>query len=94
MTISQRLTDLRVRSNMTQQEIADLLDMNLKAYQHYERDRAEPNITMLKKLSHIYGISIDELIYGKPRIQKSSPLDAYYRLPLEKRKIVDFILKS
>ena len=51
-----------MKAGLRQNEAAEL--MGIKNYQlgNYETDRSEPNIDILKKMSKIYGVSVDRLI--------------------------------
>ena len=58
----------RQRANLTQKEAADLI--GVKDYQlgNYETNRSEPSLTILKKMSKAYLVSIDKLL-GNSMIQ-------------------------
>jgi transcriptional regulator with XRE-family HTH domain len=91
--IKARLIELRKTHNFSQVYVATFCGLTSGTYQHYEVGRAEPSVATLYKLAELYCFSgIDELINGS---EKTQPLliDSYISLPLEKRKIVDFILQ-
>lgn len=48
--------------NMTQQDLAQKLEMSPTTIGKYETGVNEPNIDTLKKLSQIFGVSIDSLV--------------------------------
>ena len=52
----------RKDSNLTQKQVADKLGVVESCYANWEQGRTEPSIAMLRKLSKIFNISIDELI--------------------------------
>lgn len=56
------LLNLRKQKKLTQDEVAKFLNMSQSAYQHYENNRAEPNIDTLCKLADFYGVSLDYLV--------------------------------
>lgn len=56
------LKDLRKRKNLTQQEIAKLLNISQATYWGYEIEKYEPSIDVLIKLSNILKVSIDKLV--------------------------------
>lgn len=58
MSVSNRIKELRVRSGMTQEELADKLGLKKSAIAKYENGRVE-NIkrTTLLKLSEIFNVS-------------------------------------
>ena len=60
--LNQKLKALRVYHHYTQNEIAQILDVDRSTYAYYESGRAEPSLGALKKLSTIYHVSTDFLL--------------------------------
>ncbi len=58
----QRLTDLRIDSDKTQQEIADLLDCKREVYRRYEKGIHEIPVWALIKLAEYYHTSTDYIL--------------------------------
>ena len=58
------LKELRKENGLTQKQVAIQLNVVESCYANWEQGRTEPNITMLRKLSKIYDVSIDDLING------------------------------
>lgn len=56
------LKEARKQSNLTQKEVASLLNVVESCYANWEQGRTEPNIEMLRKLCKIFKITVDELI--------------------------------
>ena len=63
--ISKTLKRLRSEKGITQDELAKLLFISRQSVSSWENDRTQPDIDMLVKLSEIFSVSIEELIYGK-----------------------------
>lgn len=57
----QRIRDIREDRDITQQEIADYLNLYLNTYRRYETGEQTIPINILKKLSKFYKTSIDYL---------------------------------
>ena len=57
-----RLEELRSDSDMTQQQIADLLNMKREVYRRYEKGIHDLPIWALIKLSAFYGVSADYIL--------------------------------
>ena len=57
-----RLRDLREDSDLTQQNIADILHISQRAYAHYELGTREIPIELLIKLADYYQTSVDYLL--------------------------------
>lgn len=58
------LKETRKACYLTQKQVATRLDVVESCYANWEQGRTEPNVAMLRKLSVIFNISIDELING------------------------------
>lgn len=61
-TFGERLKLLRIEKGLTQKEIAEFLGIATNAYQNYEYDKREMNITVLKTLADYFDVSIDYLV--------------------------------
>ena len=57
-----KLIKLRKDKQLTQEQVANYLNMSQSTYQHYENQRAEPSIETLCKLADLYGVSLDYLV--------------------------------
>ncbi|AGA68296.1 putative transcriptional regulator [Desulfitobacterium dichloroeliminans LMG P-21439] len=58
----QRLKDLREDKDLTQQNLADLLNVNQTTYSRYESGALDIPNTSLIKLAHFYNTSVDYLL--------------------------------
>ncbi|MBE6115994.1 MAG: helix-turn-helix domain-containing protein [Erysipelotrichaceae bacterium] len=76
-----RLADLRREHNLTQNDIADRLNISAQAVSKWENDLTSPDIDTLLKLSDIFNITVDELL-GK---KKQEPV----YVPTEERKDIN-----
>ena len=56
------LKELRLSAGYTQQEIADVLQIDRSTYAYYESGKTEPNMQKLRKIANLYGLSSDDLI--------------------------------
>ena len=59
---AQRLKELRKERKKTQTEIAQYLEVGLRAYQYYESATNYPNIPGLIKLADYFGVTTDYLL--------------------------------
>ena len=57
---------LRKEKGMTQKELADQLNITDKAVSKWERNVACPDTALIPRLAEILGVSIEELMQGKP----------------------------
>lgn len=65
--ISKNIKRLRVESGLTQEGLAEKLYITRQAVSSWENDRTQPDIDLLSQMSELFGVSIEELIYGKKR---------------------------
>lgn len=56
-----KLRELRIGRRLTQQEVADALDLERSLYVRYENGSRVPPLENLTKLAEFFGVSIDEL---------------------------------
>lgn len=57
-----RLRALRIKSNYTQQKMADMLALSLNAYQKYEQNERMPPYSSLVKIADIFNVPTDYLL--------------------------------
>lgn len=68
-TLGQRIAALRKNKGLTQEELADKLNISNQAISKWENDQSEPDVSMLLTLSKLFDISVDELL-GNPLERK------------------------
>ena len=56
---------LRKEKNMTQRELADMLNVSDKAVSKWERGMGCPDVSLLTEISHVFGIEIKKLLEGE-----------------------------
>lgn len=59
--IGDRIRVLRTESNLTQQQLADLLKVSNKAVSKWENNEGLPDIENLKRISSVFSVSLDQL---------------------------------
>ncbi|MEA4889961.1 MAG: helix-turn-helix transcriptional regulator [Clostridiaceae bacterium] len=78
MNIGENLRKLRIRKDLTQEQLAEFFNVSPQAISRWENNSAYPDITALPGLANFYHISIDELI-GMDEIRKAENLDQIFR---------------
>ena len=58
----QNLKSARLEASMTQKEVAKELNVVESCYANWEQGRTEPNLDMLRRLSALLHITVDELL--------------------------------
>ena len=56
------LRQLRKAKKLSQQQVADILNVSQRTYSGYECETSEPSILILTKLADFYGVTIDYLV--------------------------------
>lgn len=62
ISFKDRLKSLREDRDLTQQEVAEDLEMTRAAYSNYEQGIREPDITQLVKIANYFDITLDYLL--------------------------------
>lgn len=60
--MNNRIRQFRLKSKLTQQQLADLMDVTRQAVTRWESGTVEPSTENLISLAQIFGCSVDELI--------------------------------
>ena len=82
------LRSIRREKHMTQQEVADYCGISQTSYQRYENTDRKPNVEIARKLSTLFGITIEEISLGcrssdKPAaFEKRMPTDEELKFAL------------
>ena len=64
-SMGQFMAALRKANGLTQQDVADRLNVSNKAVSRWERDETAPDISLLPAIAEMFGVSCDELIRGE-----------------------------
>lgn len=64
-TLGKRISDLRHKKELKQDELAEMLSVSPQAVSKWENDQTCPDISLLPLLSKILGVSVDELLLGE-----------------------------
>ncbi len=68
--ISKNIKRLRMLQNMSQEELAQKLFVSRQAVSSWENGRTQPDLEMIQKLSELFDIQVEELLYGEKRNTK------------------------
>ena len=69
MTLGEKLYILRTRQGMTQEQLAEKLQVSRQSISKWESDATRPDFDKLKFLAEFYHISLDELVFGPKKSQ-------------------------
>lgn len=62
MSFPIKLKELRLSRNLTEEQLAELIDVSLKTYKNYEAGRTMPRIATIVKLVRVLETTSDELL--------------------------------
>ena len=62
MLFHERLKELRLMCAYMQKDIAEMIGVSVRTFQHYEQGKTEPNIEKLISLAGIFDVSVDFLV--------------------------------
>lgn len=65
MTLGMRIAEFRKRMGMTQEQLAEQMQVSPQAVSKWENDLSCPDIAALPGLSRLFGCSVDELLQGE-----------------------------
>ncbi len=70
MTIGTNIKRLRIQKNITQEQLAEAMNVSPAAVSKWERCETYPDITLLQPLAYYFGITLDELMgYNRKKVQ-------------------------
>lgn len=68
MEIGKKLKEVRMKSNLTQEQVAEKLFVSRQTISNWENEKSYPDIISIIKLSDLYSISLDELLKGDQKM--------------------------
>lgn len=93
MNISDKIMMLRKKRGLSQEELADMLDVTRQSVSKWESGQSIPDIAKIAQLSDIFGVSTDYLIKQSDEAeQEDCPARTYKTVPVMKMQdVTDFI---
>ncbi len=65
--VNTSIKDLRKKKNMTQDELAEKLNVTRQAVSNWENGKTQPDIETLTQLAEVFEVSVERIIYGKEK---------------------------
>lgn len=75
MNIGEKLYELRKGKNLSQEEVADKLNVTRQTISKWETNQSTPDFDKIKPLCELYEITADELLTGEKKEKKEQPLN-------------------
>jgi len=73
MTIGEKITKLRVAAELSQEQLAEKIDVSRQSVSKWEMDQALPQIDKVLQLCELFDISTDDLLHDKVAIHRNAP---------------------
>lgn len=71
MTIGEKILQLRTSANISQEQLAEKMEVSRQSVSKWEMDQALPQIDKVVQLCELFGISADDLLHDKVIIDRS-----------------------
>jgi len=71
MTLGQRLYELRKKKNLSQEKVAEKLNVTRQTVSKWETDQSTPDFDKIMPICELYGITTQELLTGEKSEEKS-----------------------
>ena len=71
MTIGQKITNLRTRAEISQEQLAEKISVSRQSVSKWEMDQALPQIDKVLQICELFSISTDELLHDKIAIEQN-----------------------
>ena len=88
----ERLKDLRVQNDMTQEDVASKLFVTKQAVSRWENGNCLPDVATLGKLAELFDVNIDYLLTGNDNVKIEKEIEIVEKekiVEVEKEKIVE-----
>ena len=93
-TIGAFIAALRKANGMTQQELADRLNVSNKAVSRWEREECAPDILLIPAIAEIFGITCDELLRGERIKEPAIPSRSDVKVEKQIKSLVNRTIQS
>jgi len=72
MSLGAKLRKLRSQTKYSQQDMADMLNIDRKTYAHWESEKCNKIVECLPKIAIFFGVTIDELFEEETETAESA----------------------
>ncbi|MBQ7012557.1 MAG: helix-turn-helix transcriptional regulator [Oscillospiraceae bacterium] len=91
MTFGERLYELRKKSGLSQEQLAEKLEVSRQSISKWESDKAYPEMTRLLFMSDYFGVSLDYLMRGEETPASEQTPDEHYQPEQVSRVLRSFL---
>ena len=72
MTLGKQISHLRAAKGLSQEDLANDLQVSRQSISKWETDTSVPELDKLLKLSEVFGVTLDELVKGPAEEDRKS----------------------
>jgi len=98
MDFPERLASLRKVKNLTQKELAELIEVHVAQIRRYESGTSQPTLDVIRKIAIALHVSADKLIFGENERGPDDDLrlhfEAVSKLTPEEKKTIKELLEG
>ena len=102
MNLGERIYTLRIKSNLSQGDLAERLEVSRQSVSKWENNAAVPELDKIIRMSELFGVTVDELVKenAQPQEEKTQAgpaptvVQVIEKSRFEKREIAGIILLS
>lgn len=76
MNLGENIHGYRVASNMSQTDLANELEVSRQSVSKWENNSAQPELDKLCRMSELFDVTLDELVYGRRPQLPATPQNA------------------
>lgn len=95
MSIGTKIYELRTAINLSQGDLADMLDVSRQSVSKWETDAAVPDLDNLMRLCDVFSVTLDEITGREIKEESKTPSEvtvAKKEYPMQHQKIIGYIL--
>lgn len=81
MTFGEKLQELRRRAGMSQDALAEKLEVSRQAVSKWERDETMPETEKVVRIAQLFGVSLDYLLMGQAEKKNPEPENPTHQTP-------------
>ena len=88
MEVGKKLKDARIQSGLTQENVAEKINVSRQTISNWENEKSYPDIINIIELSNLYSISLDVLLKGDKKMieqleESTNVVKSNKKLPVE-----------
>ena len=98
MSLASRIASLRKEKGLSQQAMADALELHVTQVKRYESGSSQPSLEALKKLARVLRVSIDALVFDTEELTPDEDLalqfQAISHLPTKEKEVIKELIEG